>query len=239
MAVITSQLLLKCDLSPEDGHKLQRLIHTLGCGLYATTKDERAFHEAIAARETLLKELGPQSSSLDAITDSDFSTETINNQTLTIMFAGVDTLSATLAWAIMQTPRDMAPTLRLRHALVEHPPVYFIPRAAVRATNVNGTVIEKGAMVYIMISELHNQYSLNQDKSYFVPFGVGTKRCPAEVFSWLVGETILDTLERIGYSLTGGSNQRGFIPDEHPAESPYITLQSDPRSGLRIQRKVQ
>ncbi|MEO9683082.1 MAG: cytochrome P450 [Hyphomicrobiales bacterium] len=221
--------------------KLVILIDRLSKGLFvneAKRDEDHVYRSARKARNVLIRQtMIPKSSPIAiALRTAGFDDNVILDQIITLMFAGVDTMSATLTWALgkLTNHQDhrLSPRDAVHQCLVERPPVYFIPRGAAKAATIHDKTIEPGEVVNIMISSLHKK--LEQGEGMFLPYGMGVKKCPGQSFSLMVMDELLSELTRnFTVTLTGGNlNKAAFVPGQRPAEPPSLKLQ--PRKLAKI-----
>lgn len=239
---ITSACFLGYETHCLDSVRLSKKIDALGKGLYATTlsnKRRSRFQIARSARHELDQYLGGRLAATfrQPLEEAGLDEQAILDQAVTLLFAGVDTTSATLAWATaflaehiasgQMVTRSIAAGM-VRRSLVLHPPVYFIPRGVVVDTTLGGITVKKGWNVNIMVSALHEDMDSRGKSDGYMPFGLGDKRCPGEAFAIGASTTVLETLfSRFKISLEGGDHSKfGFMPGQRPAASDHIHIAS-------------
>jgi len=163
-------------------------------------------------------------------------TEDRLDQAVTLLFAGVDTVSATLTWALNDLLNEVG-TQRLNilgakasdaftRALIQYPPVYFIPRGALVEVDLAGTVVPHGWNVNIMINALHRNFWNSGNRRSYMPFGRGPKQCPGQAFTMVAGPLILNTLLHSSHlsSVGGDPTKIGYLPGQHPSSSARLYI---------------
>lgn len=225
----------------EEALWLSTQVDDLGMGLYASNPSDSPrsrFSRGLAARRHLLAFLDSHSSALvrSDLACLDLSERDVLSQGLTLLFAGVDTISATLTWALgdlllrtsAETPgvTEAQASEAFDRALAAYPPTYFIPRGALADVELGGVHVRRGWNVNIMVSELHRHFLKTGHRESFMPFGLGSKRCPAMQYSYLLGPRLLRTLviEFDVYLSPWTDKHLRFIPGLRPAASPHLRL---------------
>jgi cytochrome P450 len=218
--------------------ELSALVDDLGTGLYASSLTEGSrsrFGRALAAKNEIIEFIEGQRSALKTsnLGSVGLSNGDLLDQALTFLFAGVDTISATLTWAFDNLIQrhtkgisNLSESEAFTDALASYPPVYFIPRGAVATVDIGGVTVNRGWNVNVMISELHKRFMQTGDQASFMPFGIGPKRCPAQSYSHIIGARLLQTfLKEFCVEVEPWDTKAlRFVPGLRPAASPRLAI---------------
>lgn len=200
-------------------------------------------------------------------------TRFVSDEIIDFLFAGTDTTSALMAWAVWYISQDARVLAKIEAELhVSHagtldelkrlayldavvsevlrlkPPVYFIPRMAVRDVEAGGFLIPKGWLVNvapILAHRLPEFFSQPQvfDPERFLPprseqvrtpyafigFGSGPKGCIGALFAEVETKLFLVTLLSLyRLSVAGPEPKSVYVSSLHPESGPMLT--AEPRA---------
>lgn len=240
--VLTADYFLGLKLCVREAIELSQYIDELGGGLFASepsTKPLSRFQRALRARYALNGFILSSWPSLatSKLTMLGVDSSHVLDQAVMILFAGVDTISSTLTWTFQsllyrQVTDEHISKSELRRyvweSLAAHPPVYFVPRGALERTDIGGCIVERGWIVNVMISGLHEEYLTTRSRDCLMPFGLGAKKCPAQAFSIVAISSILDAiLHRFSVTvLKQGHEHVGYVPGLRPLSAPRLVFRS-------------
>jgi len=231
---ITSAYFFNESIDYEYAGSLIPLIDGLAVGLYSPANERESntdFLHALDCRKKLDRtiQVQPKSPLTLALRSHSYPDEVILDQIITFLFAGVDTMSVTLSWALEILLSEKTDTLKPREAinraLLERPPVYFIPRGSYEDTYLGSEKINQGDVVNVMVCSLHEQ-AIEGSGGLNMPFGIGNKKCPGQSFSLMVMDNTLSFLMRnFKVLLEGGDlSLASYIPGQRPLSPPAIVL---------------